>query len=196
MRRRRLPIMCPRGGVGPNRRAHPMRCPISFPTPSRSPAMLRKTAATTAATAPARCSPATNKLAGTTRNPGAAAFKSFAADQRNPLHTQSADRRVLKRKFVRISVLRAGTGCGETPMLYAAYHHRRNAGREVILPDGAPFPGHLRRDDWYVHATYQSVSGRTEADIAALGYYERSGVVTFGRRVAAPHRAMLPRKAG
>jgi hypothetical protein len=80
-------------------------------------------------------------------------------------------------------------------MLYVSYHHRRNLGRELILPDGAPFPKHLRRDDWYVHATYQSVSGRTEADIATLGFCDRSGTATFGRRVAAPHGGMLPRKA-
>lgn len=79
-------------------------------------------------------------------------------------------------------------------MLYVSYHHRRNSGRELILPDGAAFPEHLRLDDWYIHATYQSVSGRAEADIAALGYCDRSGTVTFGRRVAAPHTG-LPRKA-
>lgn len=80
-------------------------------------------------------------------------------------------------------------------MLYVSYHHRRNPARELIMPDGAPFPEHLRCDDWYVHATYQSVSGRTETDIAALGYCDRSGSVTFGRRVAAPHGGMLPHKA-
>jgi hypothetical protein len=80
-------------------------------------------------------------------------------------------------------------------MLYVSYHHRRTLGRELILPDGAPFPGHLRRDEWYVHATYQSVSGRAEADIAVLGYCERSGPMAFGRRVTAPQRGMLPHKA-
>jgi len=71
-------------------------------------------------------------------------------------------------------------------MLYVSYHHRRNSGRELIMSDGAPFPDHLRREDWYVHTTYRTVSGRTEADIATLGYCDRSGAATFGRRVGAP----------
>ena len=80
-------------------------------------------------------------------------------------------------------------------MLYVSYHHRRNAARELILPDGAVFPAHLRRDDWYIHATCQHVSGRTEADIAALGFCDRTGKVAFGRRVAAPAKGMLPFRA-
>ncbi|HEX3430240.1 MAG TPA: hypothetical protein VHT03_05080 [Rhizomicrobium sp.] len=73
-------------------------------------------------------------------------------------------------------------------MLYVSYHHKHDAGRELILPDGARFPYHLTRDEWYIHATFQSVSGRTEADIATLGYCDRSVGAIFGRRVAAPHR--------
>jgi len=80
-------------------------------------------------------------------------------------------------------------------MLYVSYHHRRNPGRELILPDGAAFPEHLRRDEWYIHATYQSVSGRTEAHIATHGYCDRTGTMAFGRRVAAPQRSLPTRKA-
>ena len=80
-------------------------------------------------------------------------------------------------------------------MLYVSYHHRRNPARELIMPDGAAFPQHLKREDWYVHTTYQTVSGRTEADIATLGYCDRSGAATFGRRSAAPQRGGLPLKA-
>ena len=80
-------------------------------------------------------------------------------------------------------------------MLYVSYHHRRNRGRELIMPDGAQFPEHLRRSDWFVHTTYHTVSGRTEADIATLGYCDRSGAVTFGRRVASSHKGVLPIKA-
>jgi hypothetical protein len=80
-------------------------------------------------------------------------------------------------------------------MLYVSYHHRRYPERELVLPDGAPFPRHLRRDEWYIHATHQSVSGRTEADIAVLGYCDRSGRMPFGRRLAAPQRPVLERKA-
>jgi hypothetical protein len=79
-------------------------------------------------------------------------------------------------------------------MLYVSYRHRHDSGRELVLRDGAAFPSHLRPDDWYMHGTHQSVSGRTETDIAALGYCDRLGGVTFGRRTAALHGATLPRK--
>lgn len=80
-------------------------------------------------------------------------------------------------------------------MLYVSYRHRRDAGRELVLPDGAPFPQHLRRGDWYLHATHQGVSGRTENDIATLGYCDRLGGAIFGRRVAGPTRPSWPRPA-
>ena len=80
-------------------------------------------------------------------------------------------------------------------MYYVSYRHRHNAARELVMRDGAPFPPHLLSDDWYLHGTQQSVSGRTEADIASLGFCDRTGGVSFGRRVAAPHRFPLARKA-
>jgi hypothetical protein len=79
-------------------------------------------------------------------------------------------------------------------MLYVSYRHRHDTGRELVLRDGAIFPPHLRRDEWYLHGTHRSASGRTEADIVALGFCDRMGGVTFGRRVAAPHRLPLARK--
>jgi hypothetical protein len=72
--------------------------------------------------------------------------------------------------------------------MYVCYRHRHHTGRELVLRDGAPFPEHLRRDEWYLHATHTSVSGRTEADMAKLGYCDRLGGVTFGRRIGAPTR--------
>jgi len=77
-------------------------------------------------------------------------------------------------------------------MLYVTYRHRRDTGRELVLPDGAPFPHHLRPDEWFIHATHKGVSGRTEADIATLGYCDRSGGASFGRRVAPDNRTRLP----
>jgi len=80
-------------------------------------------------------------------------------------------------------------------MLYVSFRHRQDAGRELVLRDGAPFPPHLRREEWYLHATHRSVSGRTETDIATLGFCDRSGGQTFGRRVTAPNRLPLAPKS-
>jgi hypothetical protein len=88
-----------------------------------------------------------------------------------------------------------GTKQGAILMLYVSYRHRQHTGRELVLCDGAPFPIHLHRDEWYLHGTHRSVSGRTEADIAKLGFCDRLGGVSFGRRVAAPHRFPLAHKA-
>jgi len=80
-------------------------------------------------------------------------------------------------------------------MLYVSYHHKRDTTRELVLPDGAPFPHQFRQDEWYVHATHRGVSGRTEADIASFGYCLRSTGLSFGRRVGVPHPAPRPRLA-
>ena len=60
-------------------------------------------------------------------------------------------------------------------MLYVTYRHRQQTGRELVLRDGARFPEYLTLREWYLHATHTSVSGRTEADIATLGYCDRTG---------------------
>jgi hypothetical protein len=80
-------------------------------------------------------------------------------------------------------------------MLYVSYRHRHDTGRELVLRDGALFPRHLRLDEWYLHATHNGVNGRTEADIEALGYCDRNGGITFGRRIVPPHSAILARKS-
>jgi hypothetical protein len=74
--------------------------------------------------------------------------------------------------------------------MYVFYRHRHDFGRELVQRDGALFPQHLRRDDWYLHGIHASANGRTEADIEQFGYCDRNGGTTFGRRVA-PH-ARLP----
>lgn len=68
-------------------------------------------------------------------------------------------------------------------MLYLCYRHRRDPTRELVLCDGAPFPSHLNAEEWYLHGTHTGVNGRTEADLATLGYCDRNGGVTFGRKV-------------
>jgi hypothetical protein len=67
--------------------------------------------------------------------------------------------------------------------MYAFYRHRQDSGRELVLSDGALFPDHLRRDDWYLYGIHGSVNGRTQADIERLGFCDRNGGVTFGRNV-------------
>jgi hypothetical protein len=61
------------------------------------------------------------------------------------------------------------------------------------LCDGASFPRHLNRDEWYLHGTHASVNGRTEFDIATLGFCDRNGGVTFGRRITGAPRASVMR---
>lgn len=68
-------------------------------------------------------------------------------------------------------------------MLYTCFRNRRDQYRELVLRDGAPFPSHLNADEWYLHGTHTAVNGRTEADIETLGYCDRNGAVTFGRKV-------------
>jgi hypothetical protein len=77
--------------------------------------------------------------------------------------------------------------------MYAFYRHRHDSGRELVLSDGAGFPPHLRRDDWYLHGIHTSVNGRTQSDIERLGFCDRSGGVTFGRHVAGQTRPQLTR---
>ncbi|HTT82004.1 MAG TPA: hypothetical protein VMF67_00835 [Rhizomicrobium sp.] len=79
--------------------------------------------------------------------------------------------------------------------MYAFYRHRSDSGRELVLSDGALFPRHLDRDDWYLFGSHPSVNGRTKADIERLGFCDRTGKVTFGRRVAIPAHAPLMRGA-
>jgi hypothetical protein len=79
-------------------------------------------------------------------------------------------------------------------MLYLSYRHRHDTGRELVLRDGAQFPRHLRREEWYLHATHKGVNGRTEADLATLGFCDRNGGITFGRRIAAPRPIVLARQ--
>ncbi|HEY3777098.1 MAG TPA: hypothetical protein VGL35_03495 [Rhizomicrobium sp.] len=76
--------------------------------------------------------------------------------------------------------------------MYVFYRHRHDAARELVLRDGASFPRHLNRDEWYLHGTHASVNGRTESDIATLGFCDRNAGATFGRRVAAGVRPPLP----
>lgn len=78
--------------------------------------------------------------------------------------------------------------------MYVFYRHRHDCGRELVLSDGALFPNHLHRDDWYLHAMHGSVNGRTEADIGKLGYCDRIGGATFGRHVASHSRITLLRR--
>jgi hypothetical protein len=80
-------------------------------------------------------------------------------------------------------------------MLYVSYRHRHDTGRELVLRDGALFPRHLIREEWYLHATHKDVHGRTEADIATLGFCDRNCGITFGRRTVAPHATTLARKS-
>ena len=80
-------------------------------------------------------------------------------------------------------------------MLYVYYHHRHEPTRELVLPDGGAFPRHLKPQDWYVHATHKAVNGRTEADIATLGFCDRNAGSTFGRKVVAGHHPDLVRRA-
>jgi hypothetical protein len=77
--------------------------------------------------------------------------------------------------------------------MYLFYRHRRDAARELVLCDGASFPRHLNRDEWYLHGTHASVNGRTESDIATLGFCDRNGGATFGRRIASAPRASVMR---
>jgi hypothetical protein len=80
--------------------------------------------------------------------------------------------------------------------MYVFYRHRRDPARELVLRDGALFPHHLHKRDWYVHGTHASVNGRTEADIEMLGFCDRSGGgATFGRRVASHTRLPLTRRS-
>lgn len=77
--------------------------------------------------------------------------------------------------------------------MYVFYRYRHDPARELVLSDGAQFPQHLHKDDWYMHGVHASVNGRTEADIEKLGYCDRNGGVTFGRRVATHSRLPLVR---
>lgn len=78
--------------------------------------------------------------------------------------------------------------------MYAFYRHRRDSGRELVMRDGALFPNHLRRDDWYLYGVHGTVNGRTESDIEILGFCDRIGGSTFGHRVAArPYQSVLRR---
>lgn len=72
--------------------------------------------------------------------------------------------------------------------MYVFYRHRHDTSRELVLPDGAAFPRHLNRDDWYLHGTHATVNGRTEADIVTMGFCDRNGGATFGRRVTSGAR--------
>ena len=78
--------------------------------------------------------------------------------------------------------------------MYVFYRNRNDSARELVLRDGAMFPPHLRKDDWYVHGTHLQVNGRTEADIEMAGYCDRSSGVTFGHRLAAHARPQLIRR--
>ena len=82
-------------------------------------------------------------------------------------------------------------------MLYVFYRHRHEPARELVMRDGAEFPRHLRQGEWYLHATHATVNGRTEADIATLGFCDRNGGagVTFGRNVAAKPHPEIARKS-
>lgn len=68
--------------------------------------------------------------------------------------------------------------------MYAFYRHRQDSTRQLVLSDGALFPRHLCREDWYLYGIHASVNGRTQADIERLGFCDRSGSLTFGRHVA------------
>jgi hypothetical protein len=78
--------------------------------------------------------------------------------------------------------------------MYVFYRHRHDTARELVLSDGAEFPHHLHHGDWYLYGAHATVNGRTEADIAILGFCDRSGgSATFGRRVASNTRLPLTR---
>ncbi|MGH6890142.1 MAG: hypothetical protein ACREHF_13270 [Rhizomicrobium sp.] len=76
--------------------------------------------------------------------------------------------------------------------MYVFYRHRHDTARELVMRDGASFPRHLNRDEWYLHGTHASVNGRTESDIETLGFCDRNGGATFGRRLAPGARAAVP----
>jgi hypothetical protein len=80
-------------------------------------------------------------------------------------------------------------------MLYISYRHRHDASRELVLRDGAQFPRHLIREEWYLHETHSGVNGRTKADIASLGFCDRNGGITFGRRIVVPYSTIVARKS-
>jgi hypothetical protein len=63
------------------------------------------------------------------------------------------------------------------------------------MPDGASFPRHLNREEWYLHGTHASVNGRTESDIATLGFCDRNAGVIFGRRIRGAPRASVMRSS-
>lgn len=73
--------------------------------------------------------------------------------------------------------------------MYLHYRHRHDPVRELVIRDGARFPEHLKSHEWYLHATHTAVSGRTEADIATLGFCDRNLGATFGHNVAGKHHA-------
>lgn len=79
-------------------------------------------------------------------------------------------------------------------MLYVFYRNRQDPTRDLVLCDGAAFPPHLHPAEWYLHATHSEVTGRTEADIATLGYCDRKEGDTFGRHVARSPRHAVMRK--
>jgi len=79
--------------------------------------------------------------------------------------------------------------------MYLFYRHRGDAARELVLADGASFPRHLNRDEWYLHGNHASVNGRTGSDIATLGFCDRNGGATFGRRITGAPRASLMRSS-
>ena len=81
--------------------------------------------------------------------------------------------------------------------MYVFYHHRNDSRRELVMSDGAEFPRHLRRQDWYLHATtHASVYGRTKEDIAMLGFCDRAAGTIFGRKpITKPHPELVRKGA-
>lgn len=79
--------------------------------------------------------------------------------------------------------------------MYVFYRHRHDSARELVLRDGAAFPRHLNADEWYLHGIHASVNGRTEADIGTLGFCDRQGGHTFGRRITGAPRASVIRSS-
>ena len=80
-------------------------------------------------------------------------------------------------------------------MLYRFYRHKYDSNREVVVRDGAEFPGHLNAADWFLHETHTAVNGRTDADIETLGYCDRVAGAPFGRKLSAGHHPSLLRRS-
>ncbi|HEY1612462.1 MAG TPA: hypothetical protein VGF97_02070 [Rhizomicrobium sp.] len=68
-------------------------------------------------------------------------------------------------------------------MQYVFYRHRTDPSRELVLREGTPFPPRFPAREWYLHATHERVSERTQVDVSTLGYSEHCTGPAFGRKM-------------